>query len=457
MSLKKGNKMKFSSAPYSVCASAACVLLFSHPSIGFAADSNASPGMGGDWGGVRSGLHESGLDFDVNYRSDSSFNAHGGFNKDKKIAYADQYMVSASADLDKLFALPSFKFVVTLIDRNGEELAKERLTDPRSGSLTQTQNVYGRGSVTRLSQLYLERSMGNPNSFFRMGRFGPEEFGQFDCDFQNLIFCGNSGGNWHGDDWYNFPIGQWAAAVKYQLLDELALQAGLFEQNPTLLENDNAFKMSMSGADGALIPVEAIWTPKTALFGLPAELRVGAFYNTTDADDLRYNDDGQEHALEPDARYRSHRGRKGWWYVARQTVGYVADDPHRKIEVFSEGFWNDRETGFVARHYNIGLIINGPFSSRPNDAVGVAVGGLSVASNVTEHQRHINLYNHLTDYDDPRYTPIQTDEYSSEIYYGVKVTNWLTVRPNLQYIVHPGAVEEVDNAFLLGLMVRASF
>ena len=87
----------------------------------------------------------------------------------------------------------------------------------------------------------------------------------------------------------------------------------------------------------------------------------------------------------------------------------------------------------------------------------MAVGGLSVASNVTEHQRHINMYNHLTDYDDLRYTPIQTDEYSSEIYYGVKVTNWLTVRPNLQYIVHPGAVEKVDNAFLLGLMVRASF
>lgn len=76
---------------------------------------------------------------------------------------------------------------------------------------------------------------------------------------------------------------------------------------------------------------------------------------------------------------------------------------------------------------------------------------------MTAHQRHVNIYNQVTRYDDPRFTPVQTDEYSSEIYYGVKITDWLTVRPNVQYIVHPGAVDEVDNAFLLGLMVRASF
>ncbi|MNO34551.1 Porin B precursor [compost metagenome] len=449
--------MRFS-APEIKCASTAFALFLSVPATCIAETTSTSmPWMLGTWGGLRDELHQKGVDFDLNYRSDSAYNAHGGYDKDKKLAYADQYMFSVSADLDKLLGASSSKFVMTLIDRNGEELAKARLTDPRSGSLTQTQNVYGRGSVTRLSQLYLETRLGKPNSYFRMGRFGPEEFGQFDCDFQNLIFCGNSGGNWHGDDWYNFPIGQWATAVKYQFLDDVAVQAGVFEQNPTLLENDNAFKVSTRGAEGALIPAEVIWTPKRALFGQPAEFRLGAFYNTTDADDLRYNADGHEHAFEPDTRYQSHRGRKGWWYVARQTVGHVGGDQHRKIEVFSEGFWNDRDTGFVARHYNIGLIINGPFVSRPDDSIGVAIGGLSVASNVTAHQRHVNIYNQVTRYDDPRFTPVQTDEYSSEIYYGVKITDWLTVRPNVQYIVHPGAVDEVDNAFLLGLMVRASF
>lgn len=449
--------MNPSSAPFYMRASFACILLSASPLNSYAADQSTSPWMLGNWQGGRDELHSRGLDFDINYRSDSAYNASGGYNKDKKVAYADQYMLSVAADLGKMLDARPSKVVLTLIDRNGQELAKERLTDPRSGSLTQTQNVYGRGSVTRLSQLYYQLEIQRPSSYFRMGRFGPEEFGQFDCDFQNLIFCGNSGGNWHGDDWYNFPIGQWAAALKLKIQDDVAFQVGVFEQNPTLLENDNAFKMNMSGAEGALIPFEVIWSPKEALFGRPGELRLGAFYNTTDADDLRYNSDGREHAYEPDSRFESHRGRKGWWYVVRQTVGAIDEDPQRGIEVFSEGFWNDRDTGAVASHYNIGVIINGPFASRPQDAIGLAVGGLSLSSNVTKHQRHVNNYHRISDFDNPLYMPVQTDEYSSELYYGVKVTNWLTVRPNLQYIVHPGGVDKVDDAFVTGLMIRASF
>ncbi|EJT85932.1 porin [Pseudomonas putida S11] len=52
--------------------------------------------------GVRDELRQKGVDFDINYRSDSAYNARGGYNKDKKLAYADQYMFSVSADLDKL-------------------------------------------------------------------------------------------------------------------------------------------------------------------------------------------------------------------------------------------------------------------------------------------------------------------------------------------------------------------
>ncbi|MDF5814422.1 carbohydrate porin [Pseudomonas aeruginosa] len=34
------------------------------------------------------------------------------------------------------------------------------------------------------------------------------------------------------------------------------------------------------------------------------------------------------------------------------------------------------------------------------------------------------------------------------------VTDWLTVRPNLQYIKQPGGVDEVDNALVAGIKIR---
>jgi carbohydrate-selective porin OprB len=35
--------------------------------------------------------------------------------------------------------------------------------------------------------------------------------------------------------------------------------------------------------------------------------------------------------------------------------------------------------------------------------------------------------------------------------------DWLTVRPNLQYIRHPGGVDKVDDALIGGIKIQSSF
>ncbi|MFJ3522710.1 carbohydrate porin [Pseudomonas sp. NPDC090203] len=398
-----------------------------------------------------------GYTFNMTYRNDSAWNAHGGFDKNRTYEYADQLAFTLSMDLGKLLDIPNASFVTTFTDRNGKDLSAERLIDTRQGQLGSSQNVFGRGNVTRLTQLLFRQKLLDDSLEYSIGRFGPDAFGQFTCDFQNLIFCGNSGGNWHGDDWYNFPIGQWAASLKYNLSPEWAVQVGVFEQNPTLIQNKNAFKVSTSGRDGVILPAELIWAPKQALFGHPGEYRVGGCYNTSNANDVYKGADGQPQPLTPGGAFEEHSHRSGWWYVARQTVALINNDPGRNIEVFSQAFFNDHATGYVARHYTLGMIINGAFDSRPDDTIGIAAGGLSVADNASKRQRLINTLNGVSDYDDARYLPVQGDEYSAEIYYGVKVTKWLILRPNIQYIVHPGGVNQVDSAVVGGLMVRASF
>ena len=39
----------------------------------------------------------------------------------------------------------------------------------------------------------------------------------------------------------------------------------------------------------------------------------------------------------------------------------------------------------------------------------------------------------------------------------VHLADWLTVRPNLQYIRHPGGVSAVDDALIAGLKIQSSF
>ena len=69
-----------------------------------------------------------------------------------------------------------------------------------------------------------------------------------------------------------------------------------------------------------------------------------------------------------------------------------------------------------------------------------------------------NRANGEVDYHSPTYLPIQEGaEYNYEVYYNVHVTNWLQLRPNLQYVSAPGAVSKVDNAFVGGLSANLSF
>jgi porin len=45
-----------------------------------------------------------------------------------------------------------------------------------------------------------------------------------------------------------------------------------------------------------------------------------------------------------------------------------------------------------------------------------------------------------------------------ELGYGYQATPWLTLRPNVQYIIEPGAFsgQDIDNALVLGLQVKAA-
>jgi porin len=51
------------------------------------------------------------------------------------------------------------------------------------------------------------------------------------------------------------------------------------------------------------------------------------------------------------------------------------------------------------------------------------------------------------------YVPPQSDEWNAELYYGIRMTPWLTLRPNLQYLAHPGANDAVDDAWVVGTTV----
>ena len=434
--------------------SAAAALVLSANAMAADAFSADSKWMTGDWGGERTKLIEQGIDIKADYVGEMGYNAHGGYNDDKTGRYSDQFGLGVALDLQKLWGWDNTQAKIQLTNRNGQNISNDRIGDPRASTLSSSQEVYGRGHMVRLTQFWIQHQMFDNKLDVKLGYFGEgEDFNTFPCDFQNLSFCGSQVGN-YVNTWYNWPVAQAAIRVKYNITPELYAQIGAYNQNPSQLEHGNGFKLSGSGTKGTVIPVELVWSPKVN--NLPGEYRVGFYKSAADAPDVREDVNGNDAVLSG-ADFRTRSSKKGYWFVAQQQLTTHNGDASRGLNIAANATFHDKETNLVDNYQSLMLVYKGPFDARPKDDVGIGVARLHVNDDVKKNSQLLNAANGVSDYDNPLYTPIRETEYNVELNYGFHVTNWLTVRPNLQYVVQPGGVDKVDNALVAGLKIQSTF
>lgn len=410
--------------------------------------------MTGDWGGLRSELENKGYTISAEYVGEMGSNIKGGYDKDKTARYADQFAFGLDMDLQKILGWHDAEFKLAVTERSGRNISNDRLGDPRVGTISSSQEVWGRGQTWRLTQMWYKQKFFDGALDIKLGRFGEgEDFNSFPCDFQNLTLCGSQVGN-YVNTWYNWPISQWAARVKYNITPELYAQVGIYMQDADNLDKHNGFTLATSGSQGNVVPVELVWSPMVNK--LPGEYRIGYYRSTPDANDLYEAQNGQPQAV-VGGNFKKHDDKHGWWIVAQQQLTSVGGDASRGLSIFGNLTVHDKATNFVDNYQQIGLVFKGPFDARPKDDIGVGVARIHVNDNATDNARLLNQLSGITDYDNPGYVPVQKTEYNSEIYYGVHVTDWLTIRPNLQFVKHPGGVDEVDNAVVAGIKIQSKF
>ncbi len=409
----------------------------------------------GDWGGVRSELYQKGYDFSVEYVGEAAANLDGGYNEDRTARYADQVALGTKLDLQKIAGWEDAIFQLTVTERSGRNLANDRISDPRAGMLSTPQEVYGRGQTWRLTQMWLSKGLLDGALNIKFGQFGEgEDFNTFPCDFQNNAFCGPQVANWAGSVWHNWPVAQWGLRVKYALSSEVYAQIGAFEVNPSNLEPSNGFKLSGSGTEGALIPVEVVWEPKVN--GLAGEYRLGGYYSSADADDVYIGADGEPQPVSG-GDFRSRSSKHGAWIVAQQQLTSRGGSAERGLSVFFNATVHDKATNVVDNFLQAGFVYKGPFDARPKDDFGVGVARIHVNKDVAKGARMSNELAGIDDYDNPAFMPVRHSEWDAEIHYGFALAPWFTLRPNLQYVVHPGGVNQVDNALIAGVKFITKF
>ena len=328
-------------------------------------------------------------------------------------------------DLSKILGWQDTEAQITLTYRDGQSLSEH--SPALAGHISSAQEVWGREQTWRLTDLWIKKKFLDQKLDVKVGRFGEgEDFNSFDCDFQNLALCGSQVGNWVGEQWYNWPVSQWAMRVKYNVQPDLYTQVGVYEYNPENLERGKGFNLSTDGSHGAIIPAEVVWSPKLGAQSMAGEYRLGYYYSTADAEEIT------------NPTKTSHK--QGVWVTAKQKLFQPADQTDRGLTGFVNLTFHDSDTNKVDNMQNVGLVYKGLLNQRPQDELALGVARI-----------HIN-----DDWSDIQAKEYDT-EYNTELYYGIHATNWLTIRPNVQYVRHVGALKNGDNTWVGGIKFSTVF
>lgn len=405
-----------------------------------AADEDSNRGVFADWSDFRSRLYDDGVSLHLGYVSEVAYNAQGGDTHLTR--HADQVTMSGSFDLDKLLGLPGSTFQATITERHGRSLS----ADAKLGTLLEVQEIYGGGETWRWTQFWYSGSFLQGAVNLKLGRMTVgEDFMSFSCSFQNLSFCGALPG-YIVSAWYDWPVSTWAARIKLNFGQQFYLEAGAYQVNPAYLQTNNAFKLNNPpGRTGTLMPAEFGWTPKFGNASLPGAYRAGVWYDKSDQPDVYFAADGTPLAFRAGLQPLIRHHEVGGYAMLQQQLTAAHGNAQRGLTVFANFVKANRETATIDQLIDLGFFYTGPFNARPRDELGFAVGRTRANSRAAALQWQGGMP-----------TP-RGSEFPMEVYYSVVATPWLTLRPNVQVIEHPGGLDTAPTAVVFGLKTNIHF
>ena len=407
-------------------------------------DMDPSDFLTGDWGGYRQELHRAGIDVFAFYNAIFNGNISGGIHPGHA-TYVDDAWLGFKFDLEKLVGWKGGLFVVSGINRQGDDL-----TNLYVGSVYSVQQMVG-GQRPFLYQVYLQQKLFDDKVTLKLGRFGASD------DFNASPFYGYSLNNGIDGDIRNvlfdtrfsaYPFAVWAAALFYDPSPEFNWKFGFFQTSKEMFNNnDHGLNWRINHEDGYTAILQIGWTPQfwkqpvydslgngknaPVMKGMPGHYHIGVTFSQWDFYP-RFEGGFEDHSY-------------GFYAHADQMVYQEAPGSDQGLVVFlASGYYPQSEISIVPFQINAGLNYKGLFPTRDNDRTML----------------HF-IYGHLSrDYARSVRVP-GGDEADSEkvveVAHRFQPTKWFYFQPDLQWVIDPGGTGDVANAVVIGAEWGAAF
>jgi porin len=379
--------------------------------------------MTGNWFGARDALAGWGITPGVRYATDLMANVAGGQRRGQ--AYAGDFDVGLLVDLEKLAGARGLTFGVSGDWGSGTNLSLD------IGNIFNVTQAFEANNVVRLSNLYLQQSLLDGRLDVKAGRFATG------ADFltapANVSLVNDAINPYLTAVQTNVPSvttppnTTWGGRIAARPTEALSLSAGAYYSDPTLNQlTANGTEFGISGSAGYFVIGEAGYrvNSEKGAAGLPGRYRAGGYY---DSNEYAY--------LDNPGRRRT--GNYGFYLVGEQMVyreGGAGSD--QGLSLFGALIYAPQQRiNTLPWFASAGANYRGLVPGRDKDAAAFALyyGGFS------------------------RDLPGQTYELVLEWTYAIAVAGWLTVQPDVQYVVNPGGRSRVGNAVVIGAQLAVEF
>lgn len=222
----------------------------------------------------------------------------------------------------------------------------------------------------------------------------------------------------------------------------LELRLGLYSGN-TLSESENPHSRPViRGRDGVLSLYEAAYrlNREENAPGLPGTYKLGGVFHSRFRGPLNEHPgvvNASEYAVYVVAD-------QSVWRAPRSEVGRDKTQARPGVGLFFRAGYVPEDVGFVSRYFDGGINFNGLIPGRGGDLFGLGV----THSGVSRDARRASVR---------AGGPPLRSETLVETTYSAKLTPWLTLQPDFQYVFDPGATPGARNATVLGLRTSLSF
>jgi porin len=386
----------------------------------------AESALTGDWGGLRASLSDSGIDSEIVYKFDVFSNVWGGAKTGTDSL--DNLDLKLSLDGGKLFGSSGTTALIYVLNNNGARPGAE-LVDDAEG----IDNIEVRTPAARLYEAWVQQNFMQDRISVLAGLYDlNSEF--YITDSSGLFLRSTFGiGTDFGQTGVNgpsiFPVTSAGVRVKVRPVQSFFLQAVVLDGVPGNPGNARGTYVQFNPGDGALVAAEADYLPGGEARN--GKIGIGSWRYTEKFDDLVSTDASGNPVR---------RTNDGMYVLAERTVYRTPGrDDDRGLAMFLRFGVANGDVNRFDYAWGTGFVFTGPFPGRERGQLGL---GVEEAHNSPKYRETSGAGAYTMAY---------------ELTYNDYLAPWISVQPDVQYVIDPDSDPSLKNALVVGARFTVVF